>query len=120
MKFKMDHDVILDMWEAGESTDAIAAAVGTLTNNSILGIVSRHRQKGDRRAVIRGNTGRTATKERLSAIMTQVRRRRWLQKFPASAADLDRAIASFSGPITHLPCGVHAGHVPQCLKALNY
>jgi len=113
----MDRDLVLNMWAAGEPVEKIAAAAGVLLTNSVVSLVARARAEGDPRAVKRDTT--YGFRGNIAQNMKRVKRMKMLQRFPVTPADLDRAVAAYSGPVTKLKPAVHAGYRPTCLNAIG-
>lgn len=110
--YTIDHDVVLDMWAAGEPTEMIRRVVGTMYVSTIADIVIKARKRGDKRAVRRPR-GNDAMRNAMTAAAERRARHRKAAKFKVAPDDLDRAIAEYTGPITKLPPAIHAGWRPS-------
>lgn len=119
MRNIVDRNVVLDLWGAGVAGADIAFRLG-ITRDHVTKIASLARKAGDPRAVRRANFGQMVAKAQMHTALLRRNRMRRLARFAVTADELDRAVARYSGPVTRLHPGFHAGHIPACLKALNY
>lgn len=113
----IDRETVLNMWVAGETVGAIAAAVGTMHNVNISSLVSDARQQGDPRAVSRVQG--LAYKTGGASNIAKFHRKRKLASLPTSITQLQSALLSYTGPITLCPPGVHLGHRAKVLDYFN-
>jgi len=115
----IDRELVLNMWAADDAVEAIMLATGA-QRGTVLKIASEARLLGDRRAKPRSNAGHAIALARGHAALNRIRHLKKMARLPSSDVQIENAIANYTGPVTRVPPGFHAGYVPQCLRALNY
>jgi len=116
---KMDGERVLDLWAQGLGQGQIAAMIGCFPNE-VGALISKARERGDRRAVRRdafaaSSVARQAFKASQIKGLTHAAKLRCAARFPASIDELIRVARESPVPVTKCPPGVHCGWRPRWL-----